>query len=230
MRLILCSPDQLVLPDDPAFLPDLGLLDFSVSFSLLDPQLTLSLSPKPSPRGRPEEVGRAAHGHFIPTSEAGDLTLPGFEAVAAPAGLDEAFHGRQYDEDEGLLPEVDFEFDAEGNIRTVGRSETAETGPVGGRVRLESDSAASARVRQEHAEGLRARRNVCLDTPLTGKELTNLSSAVRCVRMMKTPRWMSTMSCQRRNHFPPPKALRRPPWPLLQVSLPVPRSRTRSRR
>ncbi|KAI9882475.1 MAG: hypothetical protein M1823_005775 [Watsoniomyces obsoletus] len=153
-------PDQLVLPDDPAFLPDLGLLDFNINFALLDPQLTLSLSPKPSPRGRPEEVGRGGRGFVIPTSDAGEVSLPGPEAAAAAPGTDDVFRGREYDEDEGLLPEVDFEFDAEGNIRTVGGSEAVEATPAAARARLESDSAASARVRQEHAEGLRARRHL----------------------------------------------------------------------
>lgn len=82
---------------------------------------------------------------------------------ALPPPWDDRQAREQEEAEEGFLPDIDFGFDAEGNIRSVGADVMDYAAADLGRVRLDSDYyAASERVRREHDEGLRARRHVCL--------------------------------------------------------------------
>ncbi|KAI9823480.1 MAG: hypothetical protein M1832_002491 [Thelocarpon impressellum] len=167
-------PDQLILADDPAFFPDLGLpgldLDFSISdLSSAGSHSSSLLSPHSAPSSRSSEpnVERSAIGLVIPTSDLGDvgdfagLTIGSDGRVSARRdgrlGLEQAVR----DEDEGFFPDVDFEFDADGNMREVRADDLPPrqrdlSSFVGPRTaRPPSDSAASERVRREHEEGWR---------------------------------------------------------------------------
>ena len=161
-----------MLPDDPAFLPDLAFPDLEVH-SLYFDLSALSIPVSSDSRrlaateaSRRKSDSRVTIGLVIPTSdthgvgETGDLAFPAYGSQAVQENLDEYPSRIVEDEMEGLLPEVDFEFDGEGNLRITGSDESpgAVTGTA--RTRLRSDSAASGQVRREHEEGLRARRDV----------------------------------------------------------------------
>ncbi|CAD6589209.1 MAG: hypothetical protein ASARMPREDX12_003693 [Alectoria sarmentosa] len=138
-------PDQLVIQDDPAFLPDLALPILDIDLSAFDISTDSS----------------RLLGLVIPSSYsggAGDLggfILPGENGSSAQR---RARIGRLLDdEDEGFDIDPGFTIDADGNLveeRTPGPS----AAPAGG-MRLGSDSAASARVRQELMEGQQAGRS-----------------------------------------------------------------------
>ncbi|KAI9670917.1 MAG: hypothetical protein M1817_003802 [Caeruleum heppii] len=166
-------PEQLVLPDDPAFLPDIPWPTIDLDFSTLDLSSASShqssdLSPysrrSSQTSGRIDDVSQL--GLVIPTSETGvgdidRLILPGedFGRVRRESRLD--IDGPVVeDEGDGYLPDVDFEFDAEGNVRDIGTDERADdraAPDILTTTRFSRDSGASGRVRREHAEGLRAR-------------------------------------------------------------------------
>lgn len=164
-----------MLPDDPAFLPELPLIDLETRY------LDLSALSVPRPIQDPQAAARqrqesAAHdlvGLVIPTSdiygasETGGFDVP--ELGLGPVhGATDDFLGRvQDDEGEGFLPDVGFEFDGEGNLRNLDLGERVEATIDPARVRLESESAASGRVRRDHDEGLNARGDVCCSHNVT---------------------------------------------------------------
>lgn len=157
-----------MIQDDPAFLPDLALPGLDIDLSALDLSTDDSsrrsslLSPhsKRSSFSSQAEADESLLGLVIPSSYsggAGDLggfTLPGENVSSAQRN---ARIGRLLDdEDEGFNVDPGFTIDADGNLveeRTPGPG----TAPHGG-MRLGSDSAASARVRQELMEGQEAGR------------------------------------------------------------------------
>lgn len=164
-----------MLPDDPAFLPDLPLLGLEAHLSQFDlsalsaPLAEDSQTLEAVGHLRQENVARAPIGLAIPTSdthggsEAGDLGIPGY-GLGTVHGIMEDYPSRiQEDEGEGFLPDIGFEFDGEGNLHDVSLNEN--NGATAGitRARHDSESAASGRVRREHDEGLRARLDVRSD-------------------------------------------------------------------
>ena len=172
------SPDQLILPDDPAFLPDLALANIDLSLlSIHDAQLSpLAPSVVANPLSTTgqeiaENVGPASLGIVVPTpepirgDEVGGLVFPSKEATVAPASVAEAYQDRHQGNDDVLLPSIDFEFDAEGNLQSLELSDTAEATGGLAAIRLKSDAAASDQVRREHVEGRRARRDVSKPPP-----------------------------------------------------------------
>lgn len=162
------SPGQLILMDDPAFAPDLALpslppFDFdSFNQALEDSQHSLVSSINLS---RASSSSQSSFmGIPIPPSDndtTGQYQLPGrfqlgSSAQKTPSGIN------PFDDDEqGLLDDLDFEFDADGGMVDVDAEELERrrTGvyPIG-TGRLESDSAASGRVRRDH-EHARAGRS-----------------------------------------------------------------------
>ena len=173
-----------MLPDDPAFFPELALPDFDLSLLLSDVQSGLaarSTVPRGLATARTAPSEQYAPQLIIPTSEGdGRRMLPfgGAETSSSDLVNPETFYrGPAQDDDEGLLADVDFEFDAEGNLRTVGRSVFAAPAATEPRARMEPDSAASARVRREHEDGLKARQvsvyrpDECPDLLLTSFQL-----------------------------------------------------------
>ena len=167
-----------MLPDDPAFLPDLALANIDLRLlSIYDVQLSpLATSVVANPLSTAgqeiaENVSPASLGIVVPTSEpirgdeVGKLVFTGQGATVAPVSVVEAYQGRQQEDNDVLLPSIDFEFDAEGNLQSLGLSDIAEATGGLAVTRLESESAASEQVRREHAEGRQARHDVSRPLP-----------------------------------------------------------------
>ncbi|KAI9765927.1 MAG: hypothetical protein M1840_007068 [Geoglossum simile] len=159
-------PGQLIIEDVPSFLPDPPLLPLDLDFSNLNFSSAYSsslLSPhsRPLSQSSPQGANDSIAGLIIPTSntggdvgDIGGFVLPdeGGGARGSRFGFEAAIYEEQ---GEGFFPDVDFEFDADGNIRDISAEKRASTA-LPGRGRLDSDSAASGRVRMEHDEGLMA--------------------------------------------------------------------------
>ncbi|KAF1996152.1 hypothetical protein P154DRAFT_623379 [Amniculicola lignicola CBS 123094] len=151
-------PEQLVLPDDPSFLPE-----FSLPPLELLAELNLSL-PLPTPRsgdsqsltpfgsqlaqGTPGPVG----GLVIPSSSSGpgaDYQIGGDDDFGSFGGQEYTMGGTNQP-----LEEADFDIDDDGMVLdfTPGR-QAPGTPAVPEGVMAHSDAGASARVRREHEEG-----------------------------------------------------------------------------
>ena len=162
---IICSPDQLMLEDDPAFLPDFPGLDIDLSAldistdgssrrsSLLSPHsLRSSLSSN-------QDSDESLLGLIIPTSDtggAGDFggfDLPGDDrASARPSSR---LRGLLEDEEEGFNLDPGFTIDVDGTVVLTGQDQPQATSAAA-EMRIGSESAVSARVRQELEEGRQA--------------------------------------------------------------------------
>lgn len=107
---------------------------------------------------------RLIGGLISPSSDTGDRgNVGGFVhgddgcGTSRPAGPTSII-GR---EDDGFLPDVDFGFDAEGNLLEFTSIQRISSTPAVGEGRaLGSDAGASAKVRKEHEEGLKAGADV----------------------------------------------------------------------
>lgn len=160
-----------MLQDDPAFLPELAFRALDIDLSALDlssdatshrsslmsqRSLTSSQSSHQEPEGPHLDLiiptsdtgGAADVGGFVIPGDNDDLAQRG-SRLGAPS-----FEG----EEEGIFQDVDFEFDAEGNVVELSADDRAQRRSVVGMggSRLSRDSAASGRVRREHEEGLQA--------------------------------------------------------------------------
>jgi meiotic recombination protein REC8 len=160
------SPDQLMLMDDPAFLPDMALpaLDFDFSNFILKPAGDSQRSSQSMLSIRNRSRSLSSHtgsgiGIQLPSSSthAGAYHLPlddpfgGSSAQKAFGGGRDAFG----DDEENLYQDdMIFEFDADGMMRDidVNEREARRAGSVFPPIqsRLESDSTASKRVRKDH--------------------------------------------------------------------------------
>ena len=163
------SPDQLILMDDPAFALDIALPPLDFEFSKLDfdgsvlrdPQGSMLSPHTQSRRDTSASGGGSIPGLIIPTSDAGGSVyqLPYNDAYQLG---DSSMHktsvvGLYGNEEEALIEDFDFEFDADGKIRDIdaAQRELRRSESVVPRLsRLGSDSAASGRVRLDHEEGL----------------------------------------------------------------------------
>ncbi|OCL03975.1 hypothetical protein AOQ84DRAFT_346838 [Glonium stellatum] len=164
--------DQLILEDDPSFLPDFALLPLdhdlvnlaNLTISLPDESQrsdSLLVTPYGSQNFHHEQpLEGSIGGLIIPSSDTGDHRDIGGFAVQGDDGRGtsrftgpSSIVGR---EDDGFQPDADFGFDAEGNlfeftpVRRIRSTSAAVGRPV-----LGSDAVASAKVRKEHEEGLR---------------------------------------------------------------------------
>lgn len=156
-------PDQLVLEDDPSFLPDFALapldLDDVSELDLPGPArssslLSLRRSRSPRPITLEEHEGGPVLGIQVPSSDASPGGLAGF-VVPGDDGPGTRVHGGTaiYMDDEGFEPGVDFGFDADGNLVEHALTDHVQRTPATvARPGLPSSSAASARVRQEHED------------------------------------------------------------------------------
>ena len=157
-------PDQLVLQDDPAFLPDFDPLDLDLDLSLFEASTQgssqrssiMSRHSHQSSRSSNADAEPAVVGLVIPSSSSGNAG--GIGGFALPES--ERSRGAVIsNEDEGFFPDVDFNFDAEGNYIELGEVQPTPVGePDTIRGRIRSDTETSALVRQEHQEGLIAGR------------------------------------------------------------------------
>ena len=168
-----------MIQDDPAFLPDLLLPGLDIDLSTDDSSRRSSILSPHSQRSSLSshaEADESMLGLVIPSSYsggAGDLggfVLPGENVSSAQrsARIDRLLN----DEDEGFNIDPGFTIDADGNLI---EERTPEPGaaPPGG-IRLGSDSAASARVRQELMEGQQPSRVGVGLTPKIYKQTTHL--------------------------------------------------------
>jgi meiotic recombination protein REC8, fungi type len=168
--LIQHSPDQLVLLDDPAFMPYMTLpeLDFDFSkmdldsYNLRDSQGSILSPHTQSRRDSAASEGGSILGLVIPTSELGgsgyQLPLNDPFQLGDPSIHKTSALGRLYEnEDEALIEDFDFEFDADGKLRDidVAERELLRSESVPPRLSsLGSDSAASGRVHFDQEGGL----------------------------------------------------------------------------
>jgi meiotic recombination protein REC8 len=153
--LMLARPEQLVLPDDPSFLPEFALappahladLDLDLDFLIAHSGESQSLTPFGS---QSSSQAGALGGLVLPTSspdQPGGFELAGDDGLAGPSGLLGA-------DDLIQLEEPDFTFDIDGNYvegppsKVVAGTPAAQQGTG-----MHSDAGASARVRREHEEG-----------------------------------------------------------------------------
>ncbi len=159
------SPDQLIIHDDPAFVPDFALPGLDIDLSALDissdssrRSSILSLRSERSSLSSQPDADKAVRGLIIPSSDSGGAgDLGGFilpSDIPSSAQRSARIGGLLEDEDEGFNLDPGFTIDADGNLIEENTSNPAAA-PSGG-VRLGSDSAASGRVRQELLEGLAA--------------------------------------------------------------------------
>ena len=165
------------MQDDPAFVPDLTMLGLDIDLSSLD--LSTSESSRRSsilsPHSQRTSISSAQGsqesllGLIIPTSDtggAGDLggfMVPGDERSSAQRST--RMRSILGEDEGGFDLDPGFNFDEDGNIIVTGEgAPEQESAARPAAVRLGSDSAASARVRQEFEEGMQAGR-IDVSTP-----------------------------------------------------------------
>ncbi|MCJ1260411.1 hypothetical protein MMC22_000272 [Lobaria immixta] len=161
--------DQLILQDDPAFLPDLFLPDFNIDLSALDVSTDessrrssiLSASSQRSSLSSNKDGDESILGLVIPSSGTGGggdiegFMLPDDDRGSIRLGTEvEGF----LDEDEGFSIDPGFTVDEDGNLIITGdqRSPQTQAAIRTPFMRVRSGSAASGLVRQELQEGLEA--------------------------------------------------------------------------
>ena len=167
--------DQLILPDDPAFAPELDIslapltLDLELSLHAANwdvtPLLPATSSEKGAPRTPQKRKALLTKDGRLTTEFA--LAAPSSTADAVSAGrrellgsaqseINEGLTSGEYNEvglgdgDGGFLPDAGFEFDIDGNLIDLSSG--------GAVLRREgvSDASLSAQVRREHEEARRA--------------------------------------------------------------------------
>ena len=169
LRLLLTnrstSPDQLIIHDDPAFVPDFALPGLDIDLSALDissdssrrSSILFPRSQRSSLSSQPD-ADNAVRGLIIPSSDSGGAgDLGGFIFPSdnpSSAQQSARIGGLLEDEDEGFNLDPGFSIDADGNLIEENTPDLAAAPSVGRR--LGSDPAASGRVRQELLEGLEA--------------------------------------------------------------------------
>lgn len=164
-----CRPDQLIIQDDPAFIPELAMPGLDIDLSALDistddssrrSSLLSPLSQRTS-LSSTQQSDESLLGLVIPSTgtggggSIGGFVLPGEDRSSAQRAS--RLRSILDQEEEGFDLDPGFTFDDQGDIVFPdARAQThpgSATRPVS---RLGSDSAASARVRQEIDEGLQA--------------------------------------------------------------------------
>ncbi|KAL1648060.1 R8 protein [Diplodia intermedia] len=164
-------PDQLVLEDDPSYLPDFALAPLDLDGSDLEPpsltrssslsSLRHSRSPRRSISLEDQKRG-SVFGIQVPSSDSGGFSGIGGFVVPGDEGPGTRVPGGSVlnVEEEGFEPGVDFGFDEEGNLVEHASADKLHRTPLSGTrpgllgrgMGFPSSSAASARVRQEHEE------------------------------------------------------------------------------
>lgn len=168
------SPDQLILLDDPAFMPDMVFPTLDLDFSNLNLNVDLLsgsqksslLSPRSQQRNRDTSVSRdrsiinlnippfsSSIDHQFPYN---DPFQPGLSSAQKTPATD-----RLFGDEEKLMDGFDFVFDADGEIRDIdpGESELLRSGGVMPELvgQLEGDLVAGGRIRREHKDSFAQR-------------------------------------------------------------------------
>ncbi|KAJ4297811.1 R8 protein [Kalmusia sp. IMI 367209] len=153
-------PEQLILPDDPSFLPEFAMPPLELLAELdLGPPLpplrvtgdSQSLTPSVSQQDPSTPQGPVG-GLILPTSSSvgpGEFMIHGDNgpsSIGGPVGI----------ADEDMIDDPGFTFDENGEFVDLTEAKVNPRTPVGpGGITMPSDAKASARVRQEHEDGLR---------------------------------------------------------------------------
>ena len=200
---------QLNLPDDPAFLPDLDMnLDLSMfgistgsssGLGSITPPSCLSSrsSVAREPMTEPALVFPSVE---TPRGELGEFGFGGdtnsaFKTASRAGGV-------SVFEDTGMIEDPGFEFDAEGNVVELpeaGGRENAVPSAPGPVSKLGSDSAISAQVQREHEAGLYGAQ-VCLKAPQSRLISDFERSSIRTSHSMILHQSSETMSCHCLTH------------------------------
>lgn len=157
------SPEQLILQDDPSFLPEFTLpplellADLERDFDLTNNRSGESQSLTPFGLQSSSQHGPLG-GLILPTSspgQPGSFHLEGDDEITAPIiGVDEGFQ----------LDEPEFTFDENGDYVEI--APKVGTPAARSAAAMHSDAAASAKVRQEHEEGREGGIQVSLSADL----------------------------------------------------------------
>ena len=152
-----------MLADDPAFLPDLPGLD--IDLSALD--ISSDGSSRYSSILSPHSLHSSLSSHQAQEESTISLIIPssggagdfgGFDVPSdhqASARPSSRLRNLLEDEEEGLTLDPGFTIDADGNVIVTGQDQPQVTAAAAG-ARIGSESAVSARVRQELEEGRQA--------------------------------------------------------------------------
>ncbi|MCJ1404428.1 hypothetical protein MMC11_007653 [Xylographa trunciseda] len=158
-------PDQLILQDNPAFLPDIDLPSLDLDLSLFENSTQgsshrtsiMSANSIQSSISSNKDGEASVFGLVIPTSDSGNAGGTGGFHLADLGSSTTKRDTRNADifpEEQGFFPDVDFNFDAEGNMIEL---EAPPARQVEDRVpRVWSDSGVSSQMRQDHDEALLA--------------------------------------------------------------------------
>ncbi|KAK8174622.1 Rec8 like protein-domain-containing protein [Phyllosticta citribraziliensis] len=119
-------PDQLLLEDDPSFLPQFALEPLDLEADVSAPNASFASITLD------EHIAGPIRGLDIPTSDTGAGDFGGF-VVPSEDGADVGIQGRSsHLEDDGFDPDADFGFDADGNLIEHGiPNQTHQTPRVG---------------------------------------------------------------------------------------------------
>jgi hypothetical protein len=163
-------PEQLVLQDDPSFLPEFALpppelladLDFGLDLHISRSGDSQSLTPFGSQHSQSSSHTGALGGLVLPTSSPDPLG--GFELQG---DNDEAGHSGFLGATDGLdLGEPEFMFDENGEFLEVPVAQNVAGTPAAqSAAAMHSDAGASAKVRREHEEGRMGGAQASLTTP-----------------------------------------------------------------
>jgi meiotic recombination protein REC8, fungi type len=162
LRLLMTHrPDQIILQDDPAFLPDFDFSSLNIDlpdFRATAPEDTqLSNFSIPGSRGGSQQGGQPqqqATGLTLPPSKSS--AVPGFGFVSDSAATSRGVAGEMFAQDDELLPDVGFEIDEMGNVVETGAGMGGDVVTPGAdklALRAGLSSEARQRVEREHAEG-----------------------------------------------------------------------------
>ncbi len=166
-------PEQLILQDDPAFLPDLFPV-MDLDFSALN--LSSAGSSKRSSLMSAQSALSSVSSHAGAATPLG-LHIPGTSGSSdidrgAAFNVPDSDQTRRrdpfsrIDDENNLLEDVDFIIDDEGKMVDVVPGPVIEPTDQAAAPRVRSDSLASVRVRQEHEEGRLAGQRAVSDRDL----------------------------------------------------------------
>ena len=152
-KLIAHRPDHLILHDDPAFTVENMYSVFDMDFSMLEGSsgpLATGSGPEGSKRTPLSGEGGRKQVEGLPSSSAG---LGGFGGLDLPESMASSVLRQQAgppEDEPSFLPDVGFNFDADGNIVEMGDEPTEVAPPGGEQARgVQGESPVSQQLRSE---------------------------------------------------------------------------------
>ncbi|EEH48609.2 uncharacterized protein PADG_04688 [Paracoccidioides brasiliensis Pb18] len=179
------KPDQLVIPDDPSFIPFLMLPGLNVDLSALDITSNIGSPRKSSLLSSqiPESTksSRFSDGQLHLNISSSDISGLGAGAFGFPSDIgsigtkeNEFELPAAFAEETGVLLQPDFEFDGEGNIIELPVRQTPQNKPIG--LSARSETRTNTRVRPEVEEDQFEDQTVLHDAEMSYAENDNLRS------------------------------------------------------